>query len=188
MPYEILYDKTTGQILTTRRIAAPRADLQPDEGQSKLFLDFDFGRLPILAYKINLEKGQVEAREDFVPPERDVRLALSCDAPAVSPIDGIPALPADGTPPCECVQERGEDGGVAASVVAQIDHEARLGPVDLLEDPPHHLQAGDDAGVLGQEDPFKHAALRNCVERRDIAVADVFGERISNNRIDLPKG
>jgi hypothetical protein len=96
MAHEIIYDRATGQVLLARRIAAPRDDLQPGEGQGKLFIDFDPGDRLIAAFRIDPDKRRLEPRDDFSSPESDVRLALSCDAAAMSPVEDIPALPADG--------------------------------------------------------------------------------------------
>ncbi len=106
MPHEIIFDTGTGRILITRKIDAPREDLLPGEGQSKLFLDFDFADRPVAAYKVNLEKQTIEARDDFNFPEYDSRLVLSSNAAMKSPIDGIPGIPADGQSVCIITVEK----------------------------------------------------------------------------------
>ena len=96
MGFEIIYKKETGQILLSRRIAAPRDDLTPGEGKDKLFMAFDFGERPVTAFRVDPERGRLELREDFVEPETGVKLMLTSDAKDTSPIDGIPQIPADG--------------------------------------------------------------------------------------------
>jgi hypothetical protein len=96
MPYEIVYDEESKQVLLARPTAAPREDLVLAEGQGKLFLDFDFAGRPLSAFSADPAAGTLVLREDFVEPEQDVALELSTDAPAVSPIDHIPEVPADG--------------------------------------------------------------------------------------------
>ena len=96
MGFEIVYKKETGQILLSRRIAAPRDDLTPGEGEDKLFLAFDFADRPVSAFRVDPERGTLELREDFVEPETGVELSLTSDATDTSPIDGIPEIPADG--------------------------------------------------------------------------------------------
>jgi hypothetical protein len=96
MPYEIVYDAESGRILAARPTAAPREDLVLGEGQSKLFLQFDFAGRPLSAFRVDLEAKTLALRDDWVEPEQDVVLELGTDAAAVSPIDGIPEIPADG--------------------------------------------------------------------------------------------
>lgn len=96
MPYEIVYEVESGRILAARSTAAPRADLVLGEGQGKLFLQFDFAGRPLSAFRVDPEAKTLALRDDWIDPEQDVILELSVDAPAVSPIDGIPEIPADG--------------------------------------------------------------------------------------------
>jgi hypothetical protein len=97
MGQEIIYDADTGAILAVREIAAPRDDLAPGEGQRKIFLgEVDFEGRSLAAFRVNPERGTVEPRADFAAAEADVELALTSDAAARSPIDGIPEIAADG--------------------------------------------------------------------------------------------
>jgi hypothetical protein len=96
MGFEIVYKKDTGQILLSRRAAAPADDLAPGEGEDKVFLSLDLENRPMTAFRVDPEQGTLELREDYVEPERGVELSLTSDAADMSPIDGIPAIPADG--------------------------------------------------------------------------------------------
>lgn len=96
MPYEIVFDEASGRPLWARSIAAPREDVVIGEGQARLFLEFDFAGRPLSAFRVDPDAGTLVVREDFVEPEEEVFLELSTDAPATSPIDGIPEVPADG--------------------------------------------------------------------------------------------
>jgi hypothetical protein len=96
MPYEIVYEVESGRILAARPTAAPREDMVLAEGQHKLFLSFDFAGRPLSAFRVDAGARTLALREDWVEAEPDVFLKLSVDAPVVSPIDGIPEIPADG--------------------------------------------------------------------------------------------
>lgn len=96
MPYEVVYDKDSGKIMMARSSAAPRDDLILHEEQAKLFLAFDLGGRPMSAFRVDADAGTLVLRDDWVEPEAGVRLALSVDATATSPIEEIPEVPADG--------------------------------------------------------------------------------------------
>jgi hypothetical protein len=96
MPYEIVYHKETRQILAARRTAAPREDVVLTPEQAVLFTDVDLGERPLASFLVDPDAGTVAPRADWTAPETGVRLELSVDTPAVSPIDGTAELPADG--------------------------------------------------------------------------------------------
>lgn len=96
MSYEIVYETEGGRILASRPSNAPRKDLILPKGQGKLFLSFDFAGRPLSAFRVDAEAKTLVPREDWVELEQDAILNLSADAPAVSPIDNIPEIPADG--------------------------------------------------------------------------------------------
>jgi hypothetical protein len=53
MGFEIIYRRDTGQILLSRRIAAPRDDLTPGEGEDKIFLSLDLADRPVTAFRVD---------------------------------------------------------------------------------------------------------------------------------------
>ena len=103
MPHEIVYDAATGRVVAAQSSAAPRHDIVLSEGQSRMFLSFDFAGLPISAYRVDTGTNTLVLREDWTEPE-EVFLKLEADASAAaSPIDGIPEIPADGQAQIEIV-------------------------------------------------------------------------------------
>src|SRR5215218_6102381 len=96
MGLEIIYKRDTGQILLSRRIAAPRDDLTPGEGEDKIFLSFDLAGRPVTAFRVDPERGGLKLRKDFAEPETEARLRLTAHGTLASPIGGIHSISADG--------------------------------------------------------------------------------------------
>ena len=57
--------------------------------------------------------------------------------------------------------------------------------VHLVKDPPHDFQPGHDAGFLGEKNAGQQRGLGNRVQRRHIAVADVLGQGVADDLVDL---
>jgi hypothetical protein len=98
VPYEIIYDRATGDIRAARLSAGPGKGLVLAEDQARLFADVDLRRRPVGAYRVNPGTNRVVVKDRWVRPEAGVGLELSTDPDAVSPVDpGAVEVPADGT-------------------------------------------------------------------------------------------
>lgn len=96
MHYQLVYDTESRRIVAARPTATPRSDIVVGESQAVAFADVDFGDRPLAGYEIDPELGTLVPREDWNPPEADVRLELTVTTASRSPIDDLPELPADG--------------------------------------------------------------------------------------------
>jgi hypothetical protein len=119
MLYQLLYNTETGRILAARATATPRDDLVLGPDQAVAFTDVDFDDRPLASFQLDRGTGAVVTREEWIPPEADVRLELTVTAVGRSPIDGTPELPADGTSEATItVQKRALDSDRALSGAA----------------------------------------------------------------------
>ncbi|MBI3273446.1 MAG: hypothetical protein HYZ53_30965 [Planctomycetes bacterium] len=93
MRSEILYERSSGKIVGLRQCMGAEEYMVPVGDQDKLVADFDPGRKPLAAFRVNPVEGKILENPDFSPP---ARLVLTCDAPGKHPVDGIPEIRADG--------------------------------------------------------------------------------------------
>ncbi|MBI5367151.1 MAG: hypothetical protein HZA54_08950 [Planctomycetes bacterium] len=93
MRCEILYERSSGRIVGLRQCAAAEEVLVPTSDQDKMLAEFDPGRKPLSAFRVNPVEGKILENPDFSPP---ARLVLTCDAPGKHPVDGVPEIRADG--------------------------------------------------------------------------------------------
>jgi hypothetical protein len=96
MLYQLVYNTETRGILVAQQTATPREDFVLGPDQAVLFTDVDFGDRPLASFQLDRDTGAVVPRDDWNPPEVGVRLDLTVDTAARSPIDNVPELPADG--------------------------------------------------------------------------------------------
>jgi hypothetical protein len=97
VPYEIVYDQATGEILAARPSAAPAEHLVLGQGQARLFADIELAGRPIAAFRVQPATNQIAFREGWTQPEAGAMLEVQSDVQTVSPIDGALEIPADGT-------------------------------------------------------------------------------------------
>jgi hypothetical protein len=98
VPYEIIYDRATGEIRAARLSAGPGESLVLGEDQERLFTNVDLQRRPVGAYRVHPDTHRIVVKDSWVRPEVGVGLEISTDVDTVSPIDpDAKEIPADGT-------------------------------------------------------------------------------------------